>query len=436
MESSLLVFLPTVLLIAIVVVVGYRLRKGVRNEAPGPQGQRPYGVHGWLAFYIGASYYLAPLYSIGSVSNDLSRAEAANTILITLAGWSNYKAGTWTLVLAAIAVQWRAAWLLNNHWQPSSVRFAKIVTLAVPLVVVVGDAILGILMLNVTDAETSVKGIITGLFRGLIWAAYFQFSKRVKNTYYPVKASEFISRNEPPQYTEANAPTPSTFPAPLATSTDVASQALARLPDEIEPIIVASPHSANEDKLSSPKPQSELVSARPAALMVDNDALWAAALAELEEGRRHTGTWARSFSAADGDEAKAKAVYLRERVHQMHDEDTTARQSAKAEEQAVIMEAENRLAAATKRFVDGSRITADEIMILVKASDKDHSLTRLTDRIRGNTLLHLCARHALHEEALRLLRNGSNPDAGNGNGQKPFDMVAPNTPLALALRTA
>jgi hypothetical protein len=435
-DSSLWVFLPAVLLIAIIVVVGYRLRKGVKNEAPGPQGQRPYGVHGWLAFYIGASYYLAPLYSLGSISNDLSRAEAANAILTTLAGWANYKAGTWMLALAAIAVQWRAAWLLNNRWQPSSVRFAKIVTLAVPLVVVVGDATLGVVMLNVTDAETSVKGIITGLFRGLIWAAYFQFSKRVRNTYYPVKTSEFVSRNDPPQYTEPDAPTPSASPAPSATSTAVAGQPLARLPDQFEPIIVTSPQTAIEDKLSSPKPQVDLVPTRPPALMVDDDALWAAALAELEEGRRHAGTWARSFSAADGDEAKAKAAYLRERVHQMHEEATTARQAAEAEERAVITEAENRLATATKRFVEGSRITADEIMTLVNASDKDYSLTRLTDRIRGNTLLHLCARHGLHEEALTLLRNGSSPDAGNGNGQKPFDMVAPDTPLALALRTA
>jgi hypothetical protein len=435
-DSSLWVFLPAVLLIAILVVAGYRLRKGVKNEAPGPQGQRPYGVHGWLAFYIGATYYLAPLYSLGNLSSDLSRAEAANEILTTLAEWTNYKAGSWVLVLAAIAVQWRGAWLLNNRWEASSVRFVKIISLAVPIVVVAGDAILGVITLNVSDAETSVKGILTGLFRGLVWAAYFQFSKRVRNTYYPVKPGEPVSHSDLPQYAEPDVATPSAFAAPPAAILAVAGQPITRLPDQSEPLIGTSLQTAIEDKLSPPKPQVDSVSVRLANSVVNDDALWAAALAELEEGQRHAATWARSFSAADGDEAKAKAAYLRERVHQMHQEATSARQTAEEEQRAVATEAEKRVAAAMKKFVEGSRITEDEIVTLVNASDEDYSLTRLTDRIRGNTLLHLCARHGLHEEALTLLRNGSNPDAGNGNGQKPFDMVASDTPLALTLRTA
>jgi hypothetical protein len=216
----------------------------------------------------------------------------------------------------------------------------------------------------------------------------------------------------------------------------VASQPLARRPDQSEQLIGTTPQIAIEDALSPLKPQADLVPVQPAVLMVDDDALWAAALAELEEGRRHAATWARSFSAADGDEAKAKAAYLRERVHQMYEEATAAKQAAEEEQRAVILEAENRVAAAKKKFVEGGRITEDEIVSLVNASDEDYSLTRLTDRIRGNTLLHLCARLGLHEEALTLLRNGSERDAGNGNGQKPFEMVAPDSPLALALRTA
>lgn len=429
-------FLPAVLVIAIIVAVGYYLHQGVKSEAPGPQGQRPYGVHGWLAFYIGASYYLAPLYSLGSLNNELSRAEVANAILTTLAAWENYKAGAWLLAFASIAVQWRAAWLLKNRWQPYSIRFVKIVSLALPLIVVVGDITLGMVTLDVIDSETALKGIMTGLVRGLIWAAYFQFSKRVRNTYYPVNTRELVSPNDPLQSTDPVASRTSASPTPSATSSVVAGQALGRLPDQSEAIIVTSPQTNIEDHLSPPHSQVVPVPTRPAAVLVEDDALWAAALAELEEGRRHAGTWARSFSAANGDEAKAKAAYLRERVHQMHEEVMKARQAAEAEEQALITEVENRLAIATKRFLAGSRMTEDEIVTLVTASDKDDTLTRLTDRIRGNTLLHLCARHGLYEAALTLLRNGANPDAGNGNGQKPFDMVAPDTPLALALRPA
>jgi hypothetical protein len=43
--------------------------------------------------------------------------------------------------------------------------------------------------------------------------------------------------------------------------------------------------------------------------------------------------------------------------------------------------------------------------------------------------LHSCARYGFHDEAMILLRNGANPNAGNGNGQKPFALVAPGTAL-------
>jgi hypothetical protein len=111
-----------------------------------------------------------------------------------------------------------------------------------------------------------------------------------------------------------------------------------------------------------------------------------------------------------------------------------AKQTAAAEREAITKAAERRVAEATKRFIEGNRITQDEIVMLANASRKNHSLTSLTDRIRGNTLLHLCARYGLHEEALTLLGNGSNPHAGNGNGERPFDLSPPDTPLGAALR--
>ncbi len=46
---------------------------------------------------------------------------------------------------------------------------------------------------------------------------------------------------------------------------------------------------------------------------IDN-ALYAAALSEIEEGRLDKGVWARSFADSGGDEAKAKATYIRIRA--------------------------------------------------------------------------------------------------------------------------
>lgn len=45
-----------------------------------------------------------------------------------------------------------------------------------------------------------------------------------------------------------------------------------------------------------------------------SDDAWAQALAEVESGARQPGLWARCFAQAEGDENKAKAAYIAERV--------------------------------------------------------------------------------------------------------------------------
>lgn len=47
-----------------------------------------------------------------------------------------------------------------------------------------------------------------------------------------------------------------------------------------------------------------------------SDGVWAAALEEVESQQRQPGLWARCFAEAGGDEGKAKAAYIRERVSQ------------------------------------------------------------------------------------------------------------------------
>lgn len=186
MNSSIWTFVPLILVILIGCLFWYKLRKSLKNESPGPQGQRPYGINGWLALYIGASYYLAPLVSMGSLSNALTSVESANPMVTSLDGWSTYKAGSWVLLCVAIIWQWRSAWLLKNRWEPSSVRFTKTFLLINPLVLSIGDATLGAVALDVVDGASVGQSLARGMASGLIWAAYFQFSKRVKNTYFPI----------------------------------------------------------------------------------------------------------------------------------------------------------------------------------------------------------------------------------------------------------
>ena len=44
---------------------------------------------------------------------------------------------------------------------------------------------------------------------------------------------------------------------------------------------------------------------------------WATALAELDEGKRRQGVWAKAFADSDGDEVRAKVAYLKSRVQQL-----------------------------------------------------------------------------------------------------------------------
>ena len=44
---------------------------------------------------------------------------------------------------------------------------------------------------------------------------------------------------------------------------------------------------------------------------------WATALAELDEGKRRPGVWAKAFADSDGDEVRAKVAYLKTRMQQL-----------------------------------------------------------------------------------------------------------------------
>lgn len=109
---------------------------------------------------------------------------------------------------------------------------------------------------------------------------------------------------------------------------------------------------------SAPVPQAllESRSAAPAqpsadpALMtsrVPPEEIWAAALAEFESNARRPGLWARTFSESQGNEAAAKAAYLRQRAHEIqteHEAKVVAAEgaTAEAEKRRVAADAESR----------------------------------------------------------------------------------------------
>ena len=59
--------------------------------------------------------------------------------------------------------------------------------------------------------------------------------------------------------------------------------------------------------------------------------LYAQAAAELEDGNRDEGLWAKCFAECDGDENRAKALYLKTRVGRLAEQPPTPKQSTKEE---------------------------------------------------------------------------------------------------------
>jgi len=54
---------------------------------------------------------------------------------------------------------------------------------------------------------------------------------------------------------------------------------------------------------------------------ISREELWAQAFDEFERGELLRGLWAQCFSESDGDQAKAKVVYLRKRVVQLQEKE-------------------------------------------------------------------------------------------------------------------
>lgn len=168
----------------------------------------------------------------------------------------------------------------------------------------------------------------------------------------------------------------------------------------------------------------------------DEEEVWTVAIREFEGDQRRAGLWAKSFAMENGDEAKAKATYLRERVQQLADEAATRKMALAIQQAVATQDVLDGIARATKGLIDGTGSTPKDIAFLSRASGVDASLTSLADRNRGDTLLHLCARYGFYDEAMILLKNGANPNVGNGNGQKPFAVAALGTELREALMKA
>jgi nitrogen fixation/metabolism regulation signal transduction histidine kinase len=85
--------------------------------------------------------------------------------------------------------------------------------------------------------------------------------------------------------------------------------------------------------------------------------------------------------------------------------------------------ADSEISGLRNAFLNGARIEQDALKTLVVAAKEEPRLAMLCDRMKGRTLLHLCAQYNLIDEAALLVRLGADPYARDGNGRRPIDLT-------------
>jgi uncharacterized OB-fold protein len=220
-------------------------------------------------------------------------------------------------------------------------------------------------------------------------------------------------------------------------------------------------------------PEEILLASKPST---PSEECWSIAIHEFDSVSRRAGLWARMFSEAGGNEAIAKASYLRHRADEVHRDQTAEleKESLRLEEQAretalaklASQQAEHakilkgacpncgdlvpsnskqcasckaifdsssawkitafsesaQIEALRVTFEQGKKPTVNQVVFLAAASSWDRSLAALTDKTDGDTLLHWCAKYGLVSGAATLIANGASASATNTNGIQPFEV--------------
>lgn len=271
--ASLMGLLPLLILVALIFGVIFVVRKFSKKplpEGPGPNGETPYGVHGWLAFYVYASMTIGPLMSLGRTNSEFLSAESKYPHLLSLDIWGSYKTTIWIGSVLFLIWQIWVALQLNNKHVPRSVTHVKVLTIGAPIGMTIFLLVAQYAILEAAPNEENFLGLFTGLITGGIWFAYFSRSKRVRNTY------------------------------GLANGIDSQQNSSGAIADSVP-----------TSKSFSP---GQLTKQSPTQSEEDH---WAAAMDEVATGKQRPGLWAKAFAEANGDETKAKVAYLKTRVDQL-----------------------------------------------------------------------------------------------------------------------
>jgi Protein of unknown function (DUF2569) len=231
-----------------------------------------YGVKNWLAvFAFGVLFGLArELADVGEAARragisltDFLAADHPSIVFLRF------------VLLAEAGVVVAIYWLLFTRSPHLRKAASALLLLSWPLIAMVGVTTQG-----ADVGEALALSMFPWIFSCAVWVSYLNISRRVRVTFenLVIESDSILSRNEP-------RPTES-IPGPPA------AVASTRVTTQSKPIRPTLPESSS----------------------LRSDAHWEAALLEFESDSRRKGLWAKCFANANGDESRAKAMYLMERA--------------------------------------------------------------------------------------------------------------------------
>lgn len=296
---------------------------------------RPSGIGGWLALLVVGMTILGPLLSMAGLNADIMLVENNNPSISSKAQWTSFKHLEWAGVLIFCAISVYGGLRLAMSRTPSAVKTAKVVLwFNYPIAVIVLGMVVPAVALDDfgTFIGSAVPALVVSLIGLSIWTAYLSKSKRVKNTYF---ASAISGKISPLQ----NATTS------LDGTAYVVGDSNPRLPlVDLAPSHKGSTRTQDHSGTLRRNSLSTHLHGSRTDMVIEDETpdFYEIAWNELSDGSELKGLWAKAFADTEGDENKAKALYIKLRVARLEREYAERRAILQKEYEEKVVEAEQR----------------------------------------------------------------------------------------------
>jgi len=427
-------------LLVLLIVLGPGIWWAVRSAAANPKQ----GVGGWLAWLIYMLYVTAPLVTLGSWGSSIAKAESDYPVLRNATEWVTYRSLSFGLVALLIAASIYIGRVLHTRKTRRTLSLARIYLCVIPFSTLVDSALAKFALDDWAAAEAGSAFVKSAIGCG-VWLAYLGFSKRVRATYTETATAASDSTVHAPDSRRTTVPA-SSQPVQFvessrsmgASTVDSASEAF----DERKAYARVAAELGGDGRdeglwvkclvegASADRQKILYAQARVAALrrQHDTDALERADVArQLAHQAAKQQAWAANLQALDRQFlGSAKQVCTNcERLLPTRDLPACPRCDAvlqgsttfKAEEVS-----DARALALTKTALRRKQVDRLEVLMLTHGSAIDPAILELRDP-DGNTLLHLCARLELSDEAAMLLAAGANRNAVNREEKRAYELA-------------